>query len=783
MYINLIIQIENIEKKYPGGFEQYKIDNENRIAYDNYLVMKGAMSPWDMESDVKEVEEFGLTGVVEKNGVEQWQDFCVVEWEPTLPCDWIVVKDAYAYHKSDPERPELPPLKKQSIDTNTEIEITNEDKDSGVIRYKDRYLTKSRFKVAMECPKKLFYLNNPDTYANANEDDSFLTALAEGGFQVGALAKLYYPNGHEITEKDRVKSSQLTSELLQQENVVIYEAAICFENLFIRIDILEKKGDYIKLIEVKAKSFDDETEFTNRKGEITPEWKPYLYDVAFQKFVLQGAFPEFKIDSYLMLADKRKVATVSGLNQRFQLIKDGDNTTVKIAGDTSLESLGEPILITVDVSNLVENIHNAPNIQTPLKLPFDETVWAFADALKLYAPIGAHCGNCEFKTNDSTKKSGFMECWKEQTSLTDADFNKPLIFELWNFKGKQKCIEEGIYFLADLQKEHVGEDKNHKAGGGLSQKERQWMQVEKVRNQDNTVYLDLDGLKRELDSHIYPLHFIDFETSMVAIPFYEGSVPYEQIAFQYSHHMMEQDGTIRHESQFINTAKGEFPNFEFVRSLKKDLEQDNGTIFRFADHENTVLNQIKQQLLKKTSNAIPDRNELIAFIDSITHNKNDKRCGDRDMIDMCKIVKDYHYDPYTKGSNSIKAVLPAVIKRSAFIQNRYSQPICGKGSLIPSLNFDEPQIWIQKNELGEILSPYKLLPPLFEGVEAANDFMTDENLADGGAALTAYAKMQFTEMDEEERTLVVKGLLRYCELDTLAMVMIYEYWRNELSSK
>jgi hypothetical protein len=40
--------------------------------------------------------------------------------------------------------------------------------------------------------------------------------------------------------------------------------------------------------------------------------------------------------------------------------------------------------------------------------------------------------------------------------------------------------------------------------------------------------------------------------------------------------------------------------------------------------------------------------------------------------------------------------------------------------------------------------------------------------------------MQFTEMTEEERTLVVEGLLRYCELDTLAMVMIYEYWLNEL---
>ena len=65
------------------------------------------------------------------------------------------------------------------------------------LKYKDRYLTKSRFKVALECKKKLFYLNDPDTYSNTNENDSFLTALAEGGFQVGALAKLYYPNGYE----------------------------------------------------------------------------------------------------------------------------------------------------------------------------------------------------------------------------------------------------------------------------------------------------------------------------------------------------------------------------------------------------------------------------------------------------------------------------------------------------------------------------------------------------------------------------------------------------------
>ena len=60
-----------------------------------------------------------------------------------------------------------------------------------------RYLTKSRFQLSMECPTKLFYTRK-DEYANKKLDDAFLLALAEGGFQVGELAKKYHPGGHDI---------------------------------------------------------------------------------------------------------------------------------------------------------------------------------------------------------------------------------------------------------------------------------------------------------------------------------------------------------------------------------------------------------------------------------------------------------------------------------------------------------------------------------------------------------------------------------------------------------
>ena len=51
------------------------------------------------------------------------------------------------------------------------------------------YLTKSRFKLALSCPTKLYYGTKGNNYHDAKADDPFMMALAEGGYQVGELAK------------------------------------------------------------------------------------------------------------------------------------------------------------------------------------------------------------------------------------------------------------------------------------------------------------------------------------------------------------------------------------------------------------------------------------------------------------------------------------------------------------------------------------------------------------------------------------------------------------------
>ena len=74
-----------------------------------------------------------------------------------------------------------------------------------------------------------------------------------------------------------------------------------------------------------------------------------------------------------------------------------------------------------------------------------------------------------------------------------------------------------------------------------------------------------------------------------------------------------------------------------------------------------------------------------------------------------------------------------------------------------------------------------MLQPLFSDWtnDQLDELLTDmEDLNNGGAALTAFGYLQYTDMSAAERQELRSGLLRYCELDTLAMVMIWEGFRE-----
>ena len=92
------------------------------------------------------------------------------------------------------------------------------------------------------------------------------------------------------------------------------------------------------------------------------------------------------------------------------------------------------------------------------------------------------------------------------------------------------------------------------------------------------------------------------------------------------------------------------------------------------------------------------------------------------------------------------------------------------------LNF-ENHSWINA-ESGN--NPYKSLDPVFEDFnlelddELKGKGINIDSVNDGGAAMMAYAYLQFSDIGPEQKQSIEKALLKYCELDTMAMVMIVE---------
>jgi hypothetical protein len=172
----------------------------------------------------------------------------------------------------------------------------------------------------------------------------------------------------------------------------------------------------------------------------------------------------------------------------------------------------------------------------------------------------------------------------------------------------------------------------------------------------------------------------------------------------------------------------------------------------WASHENTVLRHIYGQMGKRRY-----KNDVLkAWLESVV--KMDKKDTGR-FVDMDKFTLKHYFHPYMKGQTSIKKVLPAVWNHNSWLQE------------IP---------WLQEYvmfEDGELQSPYEALANLLGADEQG------ELVNEGSGAMRAYFEILFGTGAADARTLEKwkKALLQYCQLDTMAMVIIWKYWRNQVA--
>lgn len=609
------------------------------------------------------------------------------------------------------------------------------------------YLSKSDFKVAQTCPTKLYYKKNK--YPSLNEESDYLSLLADGGFMIGKLAQLLYPEGIEI-EGNVTDSIRLTEDVIQaHENITLFEPAIFVNNQLVRVDVFIKRGKSIDVIEVKSKSYNSEalanSKQPTKSGKLKNYWlegefKPYLEDIAYQKKVVQEKFPDCTVNAYLMMPDKSRINEHEDIIRWFILNKKGSQTTIDFVGnETDLEALRASNFMGLEcVDKEVDLI--AENIDS-LSQTYRESILSNQ---KIQTPISIKCKSCEYRIAD-TSQSGFYECWGALAEPNPHILELGQLGNVNNHSGGiiNELISKGKTALSDVPLDIVVKDKPYYNDRPLFQ----------LKVNHELLFEEYNDAIKNIQ---YPLHFIDFETCTMAVPFHKGMKPFQNVIFQWSCHTLHQDGTIEH-SEWLN-ADDYYPNFDFARTLKNQIG-NHGTVLTWSSYENTQLRAIKNTL--EESEEIDS--ELMHWLESII--VVDKTDSSNRILDMHDLAKLYYFHPLMGGRTSIKVVLPSVLQETT---NNLS------------LSLLEAENLLAKNEQGKLIDPYKLLE---ERIVEDTKSLTIK-VRNGGDAMVAYREMLYGISRENPTAKMAYGdaLKKYCKLDTLAMVVIWFHW-NDLSKQ
>lgn len=145
-----------------------------------------------------------------------------------------------------------------------------------------------------------------------------------------------------------------------------------------------------------------------------------------------------------------------------------------------------------------------------------------------------------------------------------------------------------------------------------------------------------DELADLIDGLGYPRCFLDFETISFAIPIWSGTRPYQILPFQWSCHIDEGAGTVRHE-EFLDLS-GEAPMRDAAERLIEAAGTD-GPIIVYSPYEKRVLNELAERYpdLQPALHALRER-----------------------LFDLMPVAKAHYYHPDMRGSWSIKAMLPTI---------------------------------------------------------------------------------------------------------------------------
>ena len=226
--------------------------------------------------------------------------------------------------------------------------------------------------------------------------------------------------------------------------------------------------------------------------------------------------------------------------------------------------------------------------------------------------VGVHCTkpyDCQFQSH----------CWPSDTEYPIAGLGGSRA-KLGNF------VALGAHDIRDV------------AAHDLTAATQQWIHRVTVSGEPEVI----PGAKRILETLPYPRYYLDFETIGPAVPIWAGTRPYAAVPIQWSCHIEEEGGEIRHE-EFLDLS-GEPP----MRALAEKMIEclgESGPVLMYTSYEKGVINGLIAMF--------PDLEDKLTKIVNR-------------LYDLHPIVKTHYYHPKMLGSWSIKAVLPAMVPEMSY---------------------------------------------------------------------------------------------------------------------
>lgn len=176
---------------------------------------------------------------------------------------------------------------------------------------------------------------------------------------------------------------------------------------------------------------------------------------------------------------------------------------------------------------------------------------------------------------------------------------------------------------------------------------REWLEIYKnIVGEENietitegAPVIEKEAIRQFLSELKYPLYFLDYETMMSLIPYFDGHRPYQQIPFQYSLHVLESPDTELEHREYLHRESSD-PARPLATQLLQDIG-DTGSVLVWYEGFEKARNSELGEMLPEFKDAMEALNGRVVDL-------------------MIPFKNKWYDDPRFNGSASIKQVLPVM---------------------------------------------------------------------------------------------------------------------------